>query len=187
MVQDRSVKARTSPDARGPTLRQTVGKYLPDVVFGANDGVVTTLAVVSGVTGAALSSTVVLVLGFANLLADGFSMGASNVLARRSNVDVDVQPTIAVSAGHGLATFIGFAIAGLIPLLAYLTPLSEERRFLAATALAMTTLFVVGAGRALFTGRGWFVSGFEMLSIGALAAGVAYAVGAVGAALLGVT
>jgi VIT1/CCC1 family predicted Fe2+/Mn2+ transporter len=185
MVRDRSVK--TPPDARDPTLRQTVGKYLPDVIFGANDGVVTTLAVVSGVTGAALSPTVVLVLGFANLLADGFSMGASNVLARRSNADVAVQPTIAVSAGHGLATFIGFAIAGLVPLLAYLMPWSEGDKFLAAAAFALITLFLVGAGRALFTGRGWLVSGLEMLSIGALAAGVAYAVGAVGAALLRVS
>ena len=42
--------------------------YLPDLVYGANDGVITTFAVVCGVVGAGLSETVILILGFANLL-----------------------------------------------------------------------------------------------------------------------
>jgi VIT1/CCC1 family predicted Fe2+/Mn2+ transporter len=46
------------------------------------------------------------------------------------------------------------------------------------------TLFMVGASRADFTGRGWFVSGLEMLLVGILAAGVAYGVGALGAAIV---
>jgi VIT1/CCC1 family predicted Fe2+/Mn2+ transporter len=58
-------------------LYATIGKYLRDLIFCANDGVITTLAVVSGVVGASLSPAVVLILGFANLLAEGFSMGAS--------------------------------------------------------------------------------------------------------------
>jgi len=41
---------------------------------------------VPGATGAALPSTGILILGFANLVADGFSMGTSNVLLRRSDV-----------------------------------------------------------------------------------------------------
>ena len=58
--------------------------YLGDLVYGANDGIITTFAVVAGVTGASLPARTILILGFANLLADGFSMGASNVLAIRS-------------------------------------------------------------------------------------------------------
>lgn len=60
------------------------GTYLPDFVYGANDGIVTTFAVVAGATGAVLSPGVVIILGLANLVADGFSMGASNFLALRS-------------------------------------------------------------------------------------------------------
>ena len=52
--------------------------YLRDLVLGAIDGCVTTFAVVSGVAGAGLPTSVVLVLGMANLLADGFSMAVSN-------------------------------------------------------------------------------------------------------------
>ena len=51
--------------------------YLREFVYGAVDGTVTTFAVVSGVAGAGLSSGVVIVLGLANLLADGFSMAVS--------------------------------------------------------------------------------------------------------------
>lgn len=58
--------------------------YLRDFVYGAIDGAVTTFAVVSGVAGAGLSSGVVIVLGLANLLGDGFSMAASNFLGTRA-------------------------------------------------------------------------------------------------------
>ncbi|MEP2309872.1 VIT1/CCC1 transporter family protein, partial [Rhodopirellula bahusiensis] len=54
--------------------------YLADFVYGAIDGTVTTFAVVSGVAGADLSSSIVIILGFANLIGDGFSMAASNFL-----------------------------------------------------------------------------------------------------------
>ncbi|WIO73243.1 VIT1/CCC1 transporter family protein [Porticoccaceae bacterium LTM1] len=59
--------------------------YLKDVIYGAIDGAVTTFAVVAGVAGAGLSSGVVIVLGLANLLADGFSMAVSNYLGTRAD------------------------------------------------------------------------------------------------------
>lgn len=48
--------------------------WLPDFVYGGIDGAITTFAVVAGVVGAGLSTSIILILGFANLLADGFSM-----------------------------------------------------------------------------------------------------------------
>jgi VIT1/CCC1 family predicted Fe2+/Mn2+ transporter len=52
--------------------------YLGDAVLGGIDGCVTTFAVVSGAIGAAFPGTVVVILGLANLVADGFSMAVSN-------------------------------------------------------------------------------------------------------------
>ena len=52
--------------------------YLRDWIYGGIDGTVTTFAIVAGVVGADLPGTVVLVLGVANLVADGFAMGAGN-------------------------------------------------------------------------------------------------------------
>ena len=56
----------------------TKQSVVSDAVLGGIDGCVTTFAVVSGVVGAGFSSSVALVLGIANLLADGFSMAISN-------------------------------------------------------------------------------------------------------------
>jgi VIT1/CCC1 family predicted Fe2+/Mn2+ transporter len=58
--------------------------YLRDFIYGAIDGTVTTFAVVAAVAGANLSAGIVLILGLANLLADGFSMAVSNFLATRA-------------------------------------------------------------------------------------------------------
>ena len=52
--------------------------YLGDAVLGAVDGAVTTFAIVAGVVGGSLPGGVAILLGIANLIADGFSMGASN-------------------------------------------------------------------------------------------------------------
>ncbi len=60
------------------------GTYVGDFVYGAIDGSVTTFAVVSGVAGAALSSNIIIILGFANLLGDGISMAMSNYLGAKS-------------------------------------------------------------------------------------------------------
>ena len=58
--------------------------YLGDWVYGGIDGTATTFALVSGVVGAHLSTRVILILGSANLIADGFAMAAGNYLATRS-------------------------------------------------------------------------------------------------------
>jgi vacuolar iron transporter family protein len=58
--------------------------YLRDWVYGGIDGAVTTFAIVAGSIGANLSAKVVLILGLANLLADGFSMAAANYSGTRS-------------------------------------------------------------------------------------------------------
>jgi len=69
-------------EARLAAARQN--SYLGDAVLGAIDGCVTTFAVVAGAAGAGLSAGVAIILGFANLLADGFSMAASNYQRAKS-------------------------------------------------------------------------------------------------------
>lgn len=61
--------------------------HLRDWVYGGIDGAVTTFAVVSGVAGAQLSPNIVIVIGLANIVADGFSMAASNYSATKTEVD----------------------------------------------------------------------------------------------------
>ena len=58
--------------------------YIRDWVYGGVDGAVTTFAIVSGVVGAGYSTDVIVILGIANLVGDGFSMAAGNYLGTRS-------------------------------------------------------------------------------------------------------
>ncbi|HEU5491582.1 MAG TPA: VIT1/CCC1 transporter family protein [Gaiellaceae bacterium] len=164
-------------------MTRFVRKYLPDLVYGANDGIITTFAVASGVVGAALSDRIIVILGFANLFADGFSMGASNFLSLRSYADPVERAGRPQAARRGGATLLGFVTAGMIPLVAYIVPLADGARFPIAVALTLGALFAVGASRTFVTHLGWIRSGLEMLCVGALAAAVAYSIGALAAAV----
>lgn len=74
-----------TPEAIRQRLARGPGRsYLRDLVYGAIDGIVTTFAVVAGVAGAGLDTAIVVILGLANLAADGFSMAISNYLGVRS-------------------------------------------------------------------------------------------------------
>jgi VIT1/CCC1 family predicted Fe2+/Mn2+ transporter len=162
--------------------------YIRDLVYGAIDGVITTFAVVAGVTGGTLSPVTVLVLGIANLLADGLSMGVGNYLGIRSDERVREAQQLpeqeAFPIRHGLATFVAFVIAGAVPLVPYVFPGLTTDRFTLSTILSLAVLFTVGAGRSrVGTGR-WWANGLEMLGLGAVVGAVAYYAGAFVAALL---
>jgi len=58
--------------------------HFDDFIYGSIDGAVTTFAIVAGVVGASLPSGIILILGFANLFADGFSMAAANYQASKA-------------------------------------------------------------------------------------------------------
>jgi vacuolar iron transporter family protein len=93
--------------------------YIRDVVYGANDGIITTtFAVVAGVTGRTLAPVTVLVLGVANLLADRLSMGVGNYLGIRWDERVREAQRLpeqeAFPIRHGLATFLAFVAAGAV-------------------------------------------------------------------------
>lgn len=77
-----------SPEAIGHRLSDgPKHSYLRDFIYGAIDGAVTTFAIVAGVAGAKLGAGIVIILGLANLLADGFSMAVSNYLGSRAEQD----------------------------------------------------------------------------------------------------
>jgi len=61
--------------------------YLGEFVYGGIDGAVTTFAVVSGAVGAGLNNRIIIILGFANLLADGFAMSVGAYLSSKSVKD----------------------------------------------------------------------------------------------------
>jgi len=68
-------------------LNTILNKYLSEFVYGGIDGCVTTFAVVAGAVGANLETSIIIILGFANLLADGLSMSIGAFLSSKSSRD----------------------------------------------------------------------------------------------------
>lgn len=158
-----------------------VEKYIGDLVYGANDGIITTFAIVAGVAGAKLAPDIVVILGIANLLADGFSMASSNYLARKSEKEYlhrlgTVEENKKNPIKNAVATFVAFVLAGSVPLIPYVFGVKENVFGFAVLATSLA-LFTVGSLRANITGINWLRAGTEMLLIGALAAFVAYFIG----------
>lgn len=217
------------------------GEYIKSMVYGGLDGIVTTFAVVSGVAGASLSLKIIIIMGFSNLLADGFSMAVGDYLSSKSEKEYqngitkqaeraikhnykkeveqmarayeeegmskeDAESIAATLAKYetpfvnqltnqtygnnhkeeepiknALVTFFSFFVFGLVPLLAYILstfiPFMLENAFLLASILTGTTLFTLGAVKSRITQSNWMRSGMEMLTVGGLAAVVAYLVG----------
>jgi VIT1/CCC1 family predicted Fe2+/Mn2+ transporter len=153
---------------------------LRDSVFAASDGIVTTFAVVAGSAGASLSTDIVLILGFANLFADGFSMAAGNYLGTKSEIEYEKasgnkHDGQAEPLTQGIVTFVAFNIAGFAPLIPYVFGFSDQ--FLISIILVALLMFSVGSYRSRFIRKPWFRSGLEMLAISGFAAVVAYFTG----------
>jgi VIT1/CCC1 family predicted Fe2+/Mn2+ transporter len=158
----------------------TARHYIRDLVYGANDGIITTFAVVSGVAGGQLSQLAVLVIGAANLAADGVSMGVGNYLSIRADErarEAEGLPELERHPlKHGVATLLAFVVAGAVPLTPYLVPDISSQLTL-STVLTFTTLLLLGAARALVTRDRWWQTGLETLALGTVVAAAAYGAG----------
>jgi len=210
-------------------------QYLRDFIYGGIDGTVTTFAIVAGVAGAGLSDTIIVTLGMANIIADGFSMAASNYSGCKADLDdrariVAVehnhiatdpegereelrqilalrgldgnlleQATDAISANKekwidimlteeyglsrdapipirsALATFFAFLLAGSVPLFPFLLGLPDPFRI--SILVTLLTFFLIGTGKSRWSLTKWWRSGLETLTIGAVAALLAFVVG----------
>ena len=159
-------------------------KYLPEFVYGGIDGTVTTFAVVAGSIGASLGSSIVLILGFANLFADGFSMAVSNYLSTKSRNDLERHNENKRNARKtALATFVAFILIGFVPLLSFVLALATKNNYLVSNQfvysfiLTAISLFVIGYLKGEVTGKHKLFSSLETLIVGGIAAFVAFLVG----------
>jgi len=154
--------------------------FLRDFVFAADDGIITTFAVVAGALGAGLAPSIVLTLGFANLLADGFSMATGIYLGVKSEAEYEKSKNDPHWQSdspfkQGLITFVSFDIAGVLPLLPFL--FGMRANFAASAAVVGISLFSLGVFKGIYGQKSLFKSGLETFLIGGVAATLAYAVG----------
>lgn len=87
MPKDPLLRQRTLDHMESELHGSKLGPFIQDVVYGGNDGIVTTFAVVAGTVGADMPHYIVIVLGIANLIADGTSMATGAFLSLKSERD----------------------------------------------------------------------------------------------------
>ncbi|HJX59295.1 MAG TPA: VIT1/CCC1 transporter family protein [Patescibacteria group bacterium] len=153
---------------------------LRDAVFAADDGIITTFAVVAGSHGAGFSSTVALILGLANLFADGFSMASGIFIGVKSEKEFEKAKGIGhwradSPTRHALITFGSFAGGGILPLIPYF--FIEHPSFFLSLGIVAASMFAIGVVKSIYTQKHWLKSGLEVLFIGMIAALIAYLVG----------
>lgn len=168
-----------------------VEKNLREFVYGGMDGAVTTFAIVTGAAGANFSSKVILILGLANVFADGFSMAVGAYLSEKadqqlenSKTDKDNQKDIESPVGASIATFVSFIVVGFVPLSVYILDyiFSFELGDSALTysiILTLTAFAGVGYLRAVVTKINKLKSMLETLGLGVAAAVISYSLGTV--------
>ena len=167
-------------------IKQHFEDYLSEFVYGGIDGAVTTFAVVAGATGARFDTTVILVLGFANLIADGFSMGVGSYLSTKSEQELmekrgestsdEPSPII-----NGATTYVSFILIGLVPLLIYaidqIFALELNNLFGIAMILTAGAFVFIGYLKSRVAQSPVVRAVLETLILGVIAAGFAYVLG----------
>lgn len=174
--------------------RKILKRYISEFVYGAVDGTVTTFAVVAASAGAGISSVIILILGIANLIADGFSMGSSAYLAAGAEHDESASSTSRRASPKviGLATFFAFVVVGSVPILPYLIDVIFQLKansmalFYVSSAATALTFLTIGFVKGRVGGEGPVRSAVVTLLLGAIAASLAYFAGNILAHLLGV-
>jgi len=219
-------------------------EYIGEFVYGGIDGAITTFAVVAGAEGASLGISVVVILGIANLIADGFSMSVGNFFSTKTErdnfkkhkqieywevenlpeterleireiyeakgfkgelldrvvevitadkdvwVDTMMKEELEMVIGEKTpyktagVTFISFILVGSVPLLSYVfigedLSTSSSDLFLYSCILTAFALSIVGALKSVVTEKNIFIGILETISLGGIAALLAYYVGGI--------
>jgi VIT1/CCC1 family predicted Fe2+/Mn2+ transporter len=158
-------------------------KFIKPLVFGGLDGLTTTLALVWGsiaVGEERVSPIAAFVLGIANLLATGISMGIGDYVGTLAELEaskgkMDSQEVRLGALRSGLTMFCSFIGFGSIPLMAFLPAFGTLLlRRTVSTILCLISLLFLGYIRGIVTNSGKFRSAFTMLSLGSGAAGVSF-------------
>ncbi|WP_285441430.1 VIT1/CCC1 transporter family protein [Candidatus Nanosynbacter lyticus] len=169
-------------------------RYISEFVYGAVDGTVTTFAVVAASAGAGISSAVILILGIANLIADGFSMGSSAYLAASAEHEESARDTQKRASPKiiGTVTFLAFVAVGSVPVLPYLVDVVTSLKtpntslFYVSSVLTAVAFLTIGFIKGKVGNQSSWREAAITLLLGAVAAGLAYFAGDILAAWLGV-
>lgn len=140
--------------------------HLPQVIYGAVDGTVTTFAVVAWATGGNLAHSTIIILGLANLFADGVSMSISAYLSARSEKFQQKSPM-----KIAIWTLVSFIIIGFIPIIPYVFRIGT---FFVSCVMTAITFIGIGVLKGYVLRTSLLFSALQTLWLGTVAAMIAY-------------
>jgi len=155
-------------------MKSQAKKYLWEFVYGGIDGAITTFAVVAWSVWAWLDASIILILGFANLLADGFSMSIWAYLSSDAREDTLAKRERLYTA---LVTYVSFIVLGFIPLVIYVLQyfwVNFATPFLYASILTMLSFAFIWYIKSFVSNSPLIINILETLFLWAAAAWVAY-------------
>lgn len=155
-----------------PTVHETsvLVQMRRPIVLGAIDGLITTFVIVAAALTDSVGQHVVGTVGVASLFADSFSMGVSEYLSSR------LEMRFRDAALLGAACSVSFALAGALPLVAYLTTMHAPiLSYVVPIVVFVVSLFALGVARLVVYDGSWLYVA-EVVVCGSIAGGIAFGV-----------
>lgn len=156
--------------------KRIAADYLRSIVFGLEDGLVSTTGAVVGISVGSQDKELVILAGLVIIAVEAISMSAGQFLSEEAVHELEGgrhTDSVAVSA---LMMFLSYALAGIIPILPFfLLPLASATLF--SVVAALISLFLLGYFKARITKVNTLRSGLEILLVGGLATTIGVVVG----------
>lgn len=151
--------------------------FLRNFVFGAEDGLVSTVGLLSGVSFAGLGNREIILSGVILILVEAISMAAGTYISEDSEKELD--PTDKDNQlNDALVMFFSYAMIGLIPLLPYIVADNTRTAFYWSIILSLGALFCVGLFKGYYVHKRPLYGAIKITLIGAVVIAVAVLVGA---------
>lgn len=153
-------------------------RFIRNFSFGVEDGLVSTVGLVSGVAAAGVARETILLTGLVLIAVEGFAMGVGSLLTEREVEQFQEHREVSFSKTYwgAIVMFISYLVAGMVPLFPYIF-LEPSTALYPSIGASMAALFVLGAVSAYKLGLRVFKQGIQMMLIGGTAIVLGVAVG----------
>jgi len=151
--------------------------YLRNFIFGAEDSLVSTVGLLSGVSFAGLATREIILSGVILILVESISMGAGVYLSEDSANELPQPGEHDNTIADAAIMSISYLLIGLIPLLPYIFSTDARAGFYWSVGFSLISLFFLGLFKGYIIGRHLLFSALKIFVVGALVVAIAVAVG----------
>jgi VIT1/CCC1 family predicted Fe2+/Mn2+ transporter len=153
--------------------------FLRNFIFGAEDGLVSTVGLLSGVSFAGLASREIIVSGIILILVEALSMGAGVYISEDSTNELADGQKKENQLNDSLVMFFSYMMVGLIPLMPYIFIPDTRQAFYYSVASTIIALIGLGVFKGYYVKKSLFLSALKVTTIGTIVVLLAIAVGTI--------